>query len=100
MSARKPANASELFGKASMEVALTGRYVTKAEALDVLRDMNVSWSKRQIDWTAEPDAAGRRKWPWFLDSKGVLRIDEGFIRAQFEQRQIKALQEWNPELYK
>tara|TARA_R110002124_G_scaffold183401_4_gene350806 strand:+ start:31428 stop:31718 length:291 start_codon:yes stop_codon:yes gene_type:complete len=96
MSRRGNSRPSELFGKAAMEIALTGRYVTKAEALELLRGMNVVWSQRQIDWTAEPDATGQRKWPWFLDVKGVLRIDEGFIRAQFAQRQIKALQEWNP----
>jgi len=83
-----------------MESYLTGRYVDKAGALEVLRAMNVNWTKRQIDWTAEPDVEGNRKWPWFLDAKGVLRIDEGFVKAQFEQRQIKALQQWNPHSYK
>jgi hypothetical protein len=82
-----------------MEHRLTGRYLTKVEALDVLRSMHILWTKRQIDWTAEPDADGRRKWPWFLDAKGVLRIDEGFVRDQFEQRQIKALQEWQQPRY-
>jgi hypothetical protein len=87
------------FEGASMAKRLTGKYVTKAEALDVLKSMHIHWTKRQIDWTAEPDAAGRRKWPWFLDAKGILRIDEGFVRDQFEQRQIKALQEWNNHRY-
>ena len=79
---------------------LTGRYVDKAGALEVLRSMNVTWTKRQIAWTAEPDAEGNRKWPWFLDAKGVLRIDEGFIRAQFQQKQINALHHWNQHSYK
>jgi hypothetical protein len=48
---------------------LTGRYVNKAGALEVLQIMNISWTKRQIDWTAEPDAEGNRKWPWFLSYK-------------------------------
>lgn len=83
-----------------MEFELSGKYVDKQAALDVLHDMNVSWTKRQIDWTAEPDINGHRKWPWFLDAKGVLRIDEGFIRAQFEDAQKKALHEWSRASYK
>ena len=79
---------------------LTGKYADKQAALELLHDMNICWTKRQIDWTAEPDSNGVRKWPWFLDAKGVLRIDEGFIRAQFEQRQRKALQEWVQHSYK
>jgi len=77
-----------------MEGNLTGRYMDKKEALHLLASMNVNWTQRQIDWTAEPDAEGNRKWPWFLDAKGLLRIDEGFIRAQFENRQIQALKKW------
>jgi hypothetical protein len=83
-----------------MERYLTGRYVDKEGAIEVLRSMNVNWTKRQIDWTAEPNAQGLRKWPWFLDAKGVLRIDEGFIRWQFTEQQIKALQQWNRYRYK
>lgn len=82
-----------------MEPFLTGRYVDKRGALDVLASMSVCWSKRQIDWTAEPDAQGDRKWPWFLDAKGVLRIDEGFIRAQFVDEQRKALLAWKRRRY-
>jgi len=73
---------------------LTGRYVDKGEALDILSTMNIKWSRRQIDWTAEPDATGARRWPWFLDDKGILRIDEGFILRQFEAKQLAALEAW------
>jgi hypothetical protein len=83
-----------------MELNLTGRYIDKHDALVLLESMSIRWTKRQIDWTAEPDANGDRKWPWFLDAKGVLRIDEGFVRAQFEEKQIKALQRWNRRRYK
>ncbi len=79
---------------------LTGRYVDKKEAINLLASMNIRWTRRQIDWTAEPDAQGRRKWPWFLDDKGVLRIDEGFIRAQFQNKQAKALKQWMRNDYK
>ena len=77
-----------------MSTFLTGRYVDKNAALKMLAQMNIHWTKRQIDWTAEPDDDGRRRWPWFLDTKGVLRIDEGFIHAQFRGKQLKALQKW------
>jgi hypothetical protein len=79
---------------------LTGRYVDKKQALEILAAMNVNWTRRQIDWTAEPDAHGRRKWPWFLDDKNVLRIDEGFIRAQFQNKQMEALRDWSNHGYK
>lgn len=83
-----------------MEETLTGRYVDKAGALKLLHSMNIQWTRRQIDWTAEPDAEGKRKWPWFIDDKGILRIDEGFIREQFYRKQIKALQDWSNNQYK
>ena len=73
---------------------LTGRYVDKKEALAILETMNIKWNQRQIDWTAEPDQNGDRKWPWFLDDKGILRIDAGFIHRQFEGKQLEALQRW------
>ncbi len=73
---------------------LTGRYVDKKEALEILASMNIHWTQRQIDWTAEPDPNGDRKWPWFLDDKGLLRIDSGFIHQQFENKQLEALQRW------
>ena len=73
---------------------LTGRYVCKKEALEILERMNVRWTQRQIDWTAEPNVEGCRKWPWFLDDKGILRIDAGFIHRQFEGKQLEALQQW------
>ena len=73
---------------------LTGIYLDKKQALEMLGAMNVNWTARQVACTAEPDADGNRQWPWFLDDKGVLRIDEGFIRAQFAHRQIKALKKW------
>lgn len=79
---------------------LTGRYVDKEGALEVLAEMNIHWTRRQIDCTAEPDSEGQRKWPWFLDAKGVLRIDEGFIRAQFRESQLQALQKWKQNEYK
>jgi hypothetical protein len=83
-----------------VEQNLTGRYVDKHGALDLLHSMDVFWTKRQIDWTAEPDVNGHRKWPWFLDAKGVLRIDEGFILAQFHNEQRKALLRWTQQHYK
>lgn len=79
---------------------LSGKYVDKQGALALLQSMNIEWTKRQIDWTAEPDETGHRKWPWFLDDKGVLRIDEGFIRVQFHNKQVAALKKWMNHDYK
>lgn len=80
---------------------LTGRYVDKDGALKLLREMNINWTKRQIDWTAEPDATGQRKWPWFKDpSNGKLLIDEGFILHQYQYRQMQSLREWQSHAIK
>lgn len=78
-----------------MDGYLTGKYVDKQGALELLRSMNICWTQRQIDLTAEPDHEGRRKWPWFKDpSNGRLLIDEGFIRFQYQARQQQSLQQW------
>lgn len=75
---------------------LTGKYVDKAGAIDLLRTMNLHWTKRQIDWTAEPNHDGERKWPWFKDpASGKLLIDEGFIRHQYQGRQMQSLRSWS-----
>lgn len=79
----------------AMSSYLTGRYVDKEGALELLRTMNIHWTKRQIDWTAEPDHEGCRKWPWFKDpSNGRLLIDEGFIRYQYQRQQMQSLKAW------
>lgn len=85
--------------KPNSSAYLSGQYVTKGEALEFLRGINVNWTKRQIDWTAEPDADGHRRWPWFLDDKGTLRIDVGFVHNQFETRQREALRLWQEGPY-
>ena len=78
-----------------MQNYLTGTYVDKNGALELLRTMNINWTKRQIDWTAEPDVDGNRKWPWFKDpSNGRLLIDEGFIRNQYQAKQMQSLKNW------
>ena len=78
-----------------MKSYLTGRYVDKKGALQLLSSMNIEWTQRQIDWTAEPDHEGTRKWPWFKDpSNGRLLIDEGFIRHQYQHHQMQSLNRW------
>lgn len=83
----------------SVPIALQGCYLDKKEALASLGRMGIAWSKRQIDWTAEPDHLGNRRWPWFLDDKGVLRIDSGFIHRHFEAKQLEALRRWREGPY-
>lgn len=76
-----------------MRIRLTGRYVDKTGALEILHSMNLRWTKRQIDWTAEPDPNGNRKWPWFKDpANGKLLIDAGFIVQLYQSCQKHSLQ--------
>lgn len=86
-------------GNLALPTCLEGRYVNKAEALALLERINVNWTQRQIDWTAEPDPDGHRRWPWFLDDKGVLRIDAGFIHRHFQAKQFEALRLWREGPY-
>lgn len=61
------------------------QYLTMEEARQVLAQMNVMLSYRQIKRSADPDPHGRRKLPWFVDPiEGRLKIEKSaLLRAYF-----------------
>ncbi|MDW3098625.1 MAG: hypothetical protein R8J41_11055 [Alphaproteobacteria bacterium] len=66
-------------------------YIAIPEACDVLEEIGVKLSERQIKRAAEPDASGNRKLPFFVDPiDGRLKIDKNTLISIYLQRQVAA----------
>lgn len=66
-------------------------YIAIPEACDLLEEMGVKLSERQIKRAAEPDASGNRKLPFFVDPiDGRLKIDKNTLISIYLQRQVAA----------
>jgi len=61
------------------------------EARQVLAQMNVMLSPRQIKRSADPDPHGRRKLPWFVDPiEGRLKIEKNALLKAYFNLQVAA----------
>ena len=66
-------------------------YIDLEEARQVLAEMGVALSARQIKRAADMDARGRRKLPFFVDPiEGRLKIEKGTLVQIYRDLQIKA----------
>ncbi len=66
-------------------------YIGLDKAREVLFEMGVELSERQIKRAAEPDAKGKRKLPFFVDPiEGKLKIEKGTLVKIYMQAQIDA----------
>lgn len=66
-------------------------YIGLDEARQVLAEMGVDLTPRQIKRAAEPDAAGNRKLPFFVDPiEGRLKIDKNALLKAYFARQAEA----------
>jgi len=66
-------------------------YINLDQARIVLAEMGVELSERQIKRAADPDAAGRRKLPFFVDPiDGRLKIEKGTLVKIYQQAQANA----------
>lgn len=66
-------------------------YISIAQARQVLAEMGVELSARQMKRAAEADATGRRKLPFFVDPiEGKLKIEKGTLVRIYRQLQIDA----------
>jgi hypothetical protein len=66
-------------------------YIDLEEARQVLAEMEVALSARQIKRAADMDARGRRKLPFFLDPiEGRLKIEKGTLVRIYRDLQMKA----------
>lgn len=66
-------------------------YINLDQAREVLSKMGVDLSERQIKRAAEPDAAGKRKLPFFVDPiDGRLKIEKGALMQAYFNAQAEA----------
>lgn len=66
-------------------------YIDLNQARQVLGEMGIDLSERQIKRAADPDAAGRRKLPFFVDPiDGRLKIEKGTLMKIYQRAQTEA----------
>lgn len=71
---------------------MTSQYVTIDQAHELLAPINPALKKDTLRKAAEPDAAGRRKLPFFKDPlTNKLLIDRKILLDMYQQRQADAL---------
>lgn len=70
---------------------LPPQYIGVEQARQVLADMGVDLTLRQIRRAAEKDAQGRRRLPFFVDPiDGTLRIEKGTLVRIYNDLQVEA----------
>ena len=67
------------------------QYIDLAQARQVLAEMGVELSPRQIKRAADKDAHGQRKLPFFVDPiEGRLKIEKGTLVEIYRRLQVEA----------
>jgi hypothetical protein len=67
------------------------QYIGLEEARQVLAEMGVALSPRQMKRAADLDARGRRKLPFFVDPiEGKLKIEKNTLRGIYMKAQAEA----------
>jgi hypothetical protein len=73
-------------------------YVGLEEARQILAQMGVQLTLRQMQRAAEQDARGRRKLPFFLDPiERKLKIEKNDLISVYFKRQVEAQRNMRPE---
>lgn len=71
-------------------------YIGLDEARQVLAEMGVDLSPRQMKRAADRDARGHRKLPFFVDPiEGTLKIEKGTLAEIYNRLQVDALRDFN-----
>lgn len=66
-------------------------YIGLDEARQALAEIGINLSPKQIKRAADPDAAGRRKLPFFVDPiDGRLKIERGTLLEIYMRCQVEA----------
>ena len=66
-------------------------YINLTQAREVLSDMGVDLTERQMKRAAETDAHGNRKLPFFVDPiEGKLKIEKGTLMKIYNDLQAEA----------
>jgi hypothetical protein len=73
-------------------------YIDLEEARDVLAQMGVQLTLRQMQRAAEQDGLGRRKLPFFVDPiEGRLKIEKNDLISVYFRKQVEAQRNLRPE---
>ena len=73
-------------------------YIGLEEARQVLAQMGVQLTRRQMQRAAEQDAQGRRKLPFFVDPiERKLKIEKNDLMSIYFRRQVEAQRNLRPE---
>jgi hypothetical protein len=73
-------------------------YIGLEEARQILAQMGVQLTLRQIQRAAEQDALGRRKLPFFVDPiERRLKIEKDDLISIYFKRQVEAQRNLRPE---
>jgi hypothetical protein len=73
-------------------------YIDLEEARQVLAQIGVQLTLRQIQRAAEQDGQGRRKLPFFVDPiEGKLKIEKNDLISVYFRRQVEAQRNLRPE---
>ena len=74
------------------------RYIGLEEARQILAQMGIQLSLRQMQRAAEQDALGRRKLPFFVDPiERRLKIEKDDLVSIYFKRQVEAQRNLKPE---
>jgi hypothetical protein len=66
-------------------------YLGLEEARQLLAEMNIHLTPRQIKRSSDMDAKGKRKLPWFIDPiEGRLKIERNTLLRVYFNRQVEA----------
>ena len=70
-------------------------YIGLEQARQVLAEIGVELSPRQMKRAADRDAHGHRKLPFFVDPvEGTLKIEKGTLVAIYQQLQSEAVRDF------
>jgi hypothetical protein len=73
-------------------------YIDLEQAREVLANMGVVLTPRQMKRASEMDAFGRRKLPFFIDQiEGKLKIDRNTLIEVYVKTQVQAENIWRRE---
>jgi hypothetical protein len=73
-------------------------YIDLEEARQVLAQMGVQLTLRQIQRAAEQDGQGRRKLPFFVDPiEGKLKIEKNDLMSVYFRKQVEAQRNLRPQ---
>lgn len=71
-------------------------YISLEQARQVLAEIGVELTPRQMKRAADRDAHGHRKLPFFVDPvEGTLKIEKGTLVAIYQQLQSDAVRDFH-----